>query len=461
MSEPWEPGDEPPAEQDDDPQPHDERRSDDRSDADAGDRPWHVAPSEPDRLTSRDPDAEGDVEETDRPRGQHDDERSSDAGPPEAVDGPPETPDDRQVAEPPDPDGSRGRERRLDELVDAARSLDPGADALPDEIDPLAGAGPGTSPAARGPAGGPAPGAPEGREPWSPEQRPSVPAYGEQRTSEPVRADRSDREQGTYRPGGGPSVRRPARVIALANQKGGVGKTTSVINLGAALAELGNRVLLVDMDPQGSLGVGIGAEPHTLGKSVYNLLLQDGTSPDEVILQTAFEDLHVMPSNIDLAAAEIMLVQEVAREQSLRRVLDRLRYRYDFILVDCPPSLGLLTINGLTAADGVVIPLECEYFALRGMTLLMNTIRKVQERLNPDLEIEGILATMVDTRTIHAREVLERVHEAFGNLVFKSTINKTIRFAEAPVAGEPILTYAAENRGAEAYRELAREVLSR
>ncbi|HEX2028341.1 MAG TPA: ParA family protein [Nitriliruptorales bacterium] len=250
-------------------------------------------------------------------------------------------------------------------------------------------------------------------------------------------------------------------MIALANQKGGVGKTTTVINLGAALADLGNRVLLVDMDPQGSLGVGLGIESHGLEHTIYNLLMGDGTSPDDVILETKVAGVHLLPANIDLAAAELLLVQEVAREQSLRRVLDRVRHRYDHILIDCPPSLGLLTINGLTAADGVIVPLECEYFALRGMSLLMNTIGKVQERLNTRLEVEGIVPTMVDTRTLHAREVLERVREAFGDVLFKTAINKTIRFAEAPVAGEPILTYAPRSRGSDAYRDLAREVLTR
>jgi chromosome partitioning protein len=263
------------------------------------------------------------------------------------------------------------------------------------------------------------------------------------------------------RPGGGPAKRRPARVVAMANQKGGVGKTTTTINLGAALAEQGKRVLLVDVDPQGSLGVGLGVEPHALEVTIYNLLMQDGTDLDEALVETPIEDLHLLPANIDLAAAELLLVQEVAREQALERIVQRLRYRYDHILIDCPPSLGLLTINGLTAADGVIVPLECEYFALRGMSLLMQTLERVRSRLNPELELEGIIATMFDQRTIHAREVLERVRDAFGDVVFDTTVTKTIRFAEAPVAGEPILSYAPRSRGADAYRELAREVLER
>lgn len=263
------------------------------------------------------------------------------------------------------------------------------------------------------------------------------------------------------RPGGGPEKRRPARVIAMANQKGGVGKTTTTINLGAAMAELGERVLLIDMDPQGSLGVGLGIEPHAREATVYNLLMQDGTTLDDALVETVTDNLHLLPANIDLAAAELLLVQEVAREQALERVVDRLRYRYDHILIDCPPSLGLLTINGLTAADAVVVPLECEYFALRGMSLLMQTLERVRDRLNPQLRLEGIVATMFDPRTLHTREVLERVRDAFGDVVFTTTINKTIRFAEAPVAGEPILSYAGRSRGATAYRELAKEVLQR
>jgi chromosome partitioning protein len=250
------------------------------------------------------------------------------------------------------------------------------------------------------------------------------------------------------------------RVIALANQKGGVGKTTTAINLGAALAEHGKRVLLVDMDPQGALSVGLGLNPLTLEQTLYNLLMEPKRDAAAVITGSKIDGLDLLPSNIDLAAAEVMLVGEVAREQALARVLRPLRKRYDFLLTDCPPSLGLLTVNALTAADGVLIPLECEYFALRGMALLMDTISKITERLNPNLEIVGILATMYDARTVHGREVLGRVEDAFGDQVFRTVIGRTIRFAEAPVAGQSILTYAADSSGAAAYRELAKEVLA-
>jgi chromosome partitioning protein len=250
-----------------------------------------------------------------------------------------------------------------------------------------------------------------------------------------------------------------ANIISLANQKGGVGKTTTTINLGASIAELGKRVLLVDFDPQGALSVGLGINPMTVDLTVYNLLLDRDVEPDQAILKTQIPDLEIMPSNIDLSAAEIVLVSEVAREQALKRALNKVRNRYDYILIDCPPSLGLLTVNALTASDGVIIPLECEYFALRGMALLMDTVEKVRDRLNPDLRLEGIIPTMYDGRTLHGREVLERVRSAFGEFLYKTVIRRTIRFAEAPVAGESILSYAAESKGAEDYRALAKEVL--
>ena len=252
-----------------------------------------------------------------------------------------------------------------------------------------------------------------------------------------------------------------ATIISMTNQKGGVGKTTSTINLGAALAETGRKVLLVDFDPQGSLSVGLGVNPHTLDQSIYNLLLSREYSFDEVVLSTNVDGMDLLPANIDLSAAEVQLVSEVARELTLKRVLDRVRDRYDFILIDCAPSLGLLTVNALTASDKVIIPLECEFFALRGVALLTDTISKVIDRLNPDLEILGILATMFDSRTLHSREVLERVLEAFGDKVFHTVIRRTVKFPETTVAGEPITTYATNSPGAEAYRMLAREVLQR
>ncbi|HET8969664.1 MAG TPA: ParA family protein [Candidatus Nanopelagicales bacterium] len=253
----------------------------------------------------------------------------------------------------------------------------------------------------------------------------------------------------------------PARVVALCNQKGGVGKTTTTINLGAAIAETGRRVLLIDFDPQGALSVGLGVNPHELDLTVYNLMMSAGVSADDVLLKTGTVGLDLLPGNIDLSAAEVQLVSEVAREQTLARVLEPLLPDYDYVLIDCQPSLGLLTVNALAASEGVIIPLECEFFALRGVALLMDTITRVQERINPRLEVEGIVATMYDRRTLHSREVLARVVEAFGDKVFHTVINRTVRFPETNVAGVPITSYASSSPGAAAYRMLAREVLAR
>ena len=253
----------------------------------------------------------------------------------------------------------------------------------------------------------------------------------------------------------------PARILSMCNQKGGVGKTTSTINLGAALAEYGRRVLLVDFDPQGALSVGLGVNPLQLDRTVYNLLMDRNVSVDDVMLKTHVPNLDLLPSNIDLSAAEVQLVGEVAREQTLLRVLQPVLDDYDVVLIDCQPSLGLLTVNALTASHGVIIPLECEFFALRGVALLIETIDKVRERLNPQLDLEGILATMYDSRTLHGREVLARVVEAFGDKVFHTVVSRTVRFPETTVAGEPITTYAPASTGAKAYRDLAKEVLAR
>jgi chromosome partitioning protein len=253
----------------------------------------------------------------------------------------------------------------------------------------------------------------------------------------------------------------PARVIALCNQKGGVGKTTTTINLGAALADYGRRVLLVDFDPQGALSVGLGVNPMELDQTIYNALMEKRVSADHVLLKTNIAGMDLLPSNIDLSAAEVQLVGEVAREQSLKRIIEPVVDDYDVVLIDCQPSLGLLTINALTAAEGVIVPLECEFFSLRGVALLIQTIDKVKERLNPQLELEGILATMYDGRTLHGREVLARVVEAFGDKVFHTVVNRTVRFPETTVAGEPITTFAPSSAGANAYRDLAREVVAR
>jgi chromosome partitioning protein len=253
----------------------------------------------------------------------------------------------------------------------------------------------------------------------------------------------------------------PARIIAMVNQKGGVGKTTSAINLAAALADYGRRVLIVDFDPQGAASAGLGTNPHELDLTVYNVMMDRHVDIRDAIRHTEIENLDLLPANIDLSAAEVQLVTEVAREQVLASALRKVENDYDLVLIDCQPSLGLLTVNALSAAHGVIIPLICEFFALRAVALLVETIEKVQDRLNPRLVVDGVLATMYDARTLHSREVLARLIEAFGDKVFDSVIKRTIKFADATVAAEPITRYAANHAGAEAYRRLARELVAR
>lgn len=253
----------------------------------------------------------------------------------------------------------------------------------------------------------------------------------------------------------------PARIISMVNQKGGVGKTTSTINLGAALAEAGRKVLLVDFDPQGALSAGFGANPHELDLTVYNVMMDRKVQIHDVIHTTDIENIDLLPANIDLSAAEVQLVNEVAREQVLATALRQVENDYDVILIDCQPSLGLLTVNALTASHGVIIPLICEFFALRAVALLVDSIEKVQDRLNPKLQIDGVLATMFDTRTLHSKEVLARIIDAFGDKVFDTVIKRTVKFPDASVSAEPILSYASNHSGADAYRQLARELISR
>ena len=253
----------------------------------------------------------------------------------------------------------------------------------------------------------------------------------------------------------------PARIIAMCNQKGGVGKTTTTINLAAALAAYGRRILIVDFDPQGAASAGLGINARALERTIYNELIAAKPNLHEVIVPTSIENLDLVPANIDLSAAEIVLINEVAREQALSRVLRPVVDDYDLVIIDCQPSLGLLTVNALTAAHGVLIPLEAEYFAMRGVALLTEQIERVQERLNPRLQTDGVLLTMVDTRTLHSREVANSVRQGFGDTVYTTYISRTVKFPDATIAAAPITLYAPSHPGSVAYRQLAREIVAR
>ncbi|TKD67656.1 ParA family protein [Pseudalkalibacillus hwajinpoensis] len=249
-----------------------------------------------------------------------------------------------------------------------------------------------------------------------------------------------------------------ANIIAVANQKGGVGKTTTSVNVSACLAYLGKKVLLVDIDPQGNATSGVGIEKGDIEHCVYNILVDDRDA-EEIIQQTIVENLYVIPSTIQLAGAEIELVPTISREVRLKRALMKVEKNFDYIIIDCPPSLGLLTINSLTAANAVLIPVQCEYYALEGLSQLLNTVRLVQKHLNTDLEIEGVLLTMLDARTNLGIQVIEEVKKYFQEKVYRSIIPRNVRLGEAPSHGKPIIVYDPKSRGAEVYLELAKEVL--
>jgi chromosome partitioning protein len=246
-------------------------------------------------------------------------------------------------------------------------------------------------------------------------------------------------------------------VIAVANQKGGVGKTTTAVNLGAALAEQGFRVLLVDLDPQGNASTGVGINPRDVTTSIYDVLL-GGVPLEDCVEPTSVKNLFVAPATIDLAGAEIELVPQMSRELKLKSAIDAALDQYDLVIIDCPPSLGLLTVNGLAAADDVIVPIQCEYYALEGLGQLLRNVALVQANLNPKLDVRGIILTMYDARTKLADQVVTEVREYFGAKVYKTVVPRTVRLSEAPSFGQPILAFDATSRGARAYRDLAKEV---
>jgi chromosome partitioning protein len=257
--------------------------------------------------------------------------------------------------------------------------------------------------------------------------------------------------------GDGPAPLELPRVIAIANQKGGVGKTTTAVNLGAALADEGFRVLIVDLDPQGNATTGVGVNPRDVSGSIYDVIMSDAPT-DDYIEPTSIKNLFVIPATIDLAGAEIELVPQISRELKLKRALDSIRDQFDIALIDCPPSLGLLTVNGLAAADDVIVPIQCEYYALEGLGQLLRNVSLVQANLNPSLDVRGIILTMYDARTKLADQVVDEVRAYFGPKVYRTVVPRTVRLSEAPSYGQPITAFDSTSRGAKAYRDLAKEV---
>lgn len=250
------------------------------------------------------------------------------------------------------------------------------------------------------------------------------------------------------------------KILAICNQKGGVGKTTTSINLAASLAHLKNKVLLIDTDPQANATSGVGVDKSSITQSIYDILV-DEVNINDVILKTAYENLDIVPSSIALAGAEVELVSAISREQRMKNAIADINEKYDYIVIDCPPSLGLITLNSLTAADGVIIPVQTEYYALEGLSQLMNTFNIVRKHLNSKLDIYGVLLTMTDSRTNISNQVAEQVREHFKEKAFETVIARTVRLSEAPSFGEPIIEYAKNSNGAKQYLSLAKEVIER